>query len=58
MPSFWCRQSPPTGRGYRDRISVFDRYVYDDFVRLRQRYAISERYFSIIKNWCPGPSSS
>ncbi|MBB25449.1 MAG: hypothetical protein CME02_08005 [Geminicoccus sp.] len=39
----------------RQDFLVFDRYVYDDFVRLRQRYAISERYFSIIEKLVPRP---
>ena len=40
----------------RQDFVVCDRYFYDDFVRMRQRYAISERYFLVIEKLVPRPA--
>ncbi|UYH56081.1 hypothetical protein N6L26_05890 [Qipengyuania sp. SS22] len=35
---------------------VFDRYFYDDFVRLQQRYGVSEGFFRLLEPMVPRPA--
>ena len=35
---------------------VFDRYFYDDYVRLQQRYGVSEGYFRLLEPMVPRPT--
>lgn len=35
---------------------VFDRYFYDDFVRLQQRYGVSEEFFRLLEPMVPRPA--
>ncbi|MEP5937630.1 MAG: hypothetical protein ABJ239_04840 [Erythrobacter sp.] len=41
-----------SGRDYL----VFDRYFYDDFVRLHQRYGVSEGFFRLLEPMVPRPA--